>query len=139
MSKRSTLLRVCLVGWALIVLLIAAGWFASWYVSFDRRFTRSKSALEALAAEVMATDPATPLVLPPTVGDFSASNAERLPHGFLFRCDYDNPFDWNGIAYSTEPLTDELVRPDHGSGDDGLNHTTFFRHVEGNWYKAFRN
>jgi hypothetical protein len=65
--------------------------------------------------------------LPPRLGAFETSGLERLPHGFLFFCDYGHPLDANGLAYSTEPLTPQV------NGHD------FFRHIEGNWYTVWRN
>jgi hypothetical protein len=119
---------VAAAGLALLLVVTAAGWYAAWYYSFDSRFARSRPALEAYAAEVMASDPATPIHQPPRhLGAFETGRAERLPHGFLFFCDYGNPFDANGIAYSTEPIANSI------GGRD------FLTHIEGSWYTIWRN
>lgn len=113
---------------AAIVLLVAGGWAVSWYNSFENRFVRSKPALDAYAARAMASDPSQPLpALPPGLGAFQTNNVERLPHGFLFFCDYGHPLDANGLAYSTVPLPAQLGKHD------------FFKHIEGNWYTVLRN
>ena len=95
---------------------------------FETRFRRSRPVLEVYAAQVMATDPASLVPQPPArLGAFDTGHAERLPHGFLFFCDYGHPVDANGLAYSTEPLPDTVTNRDH------------FTRVEGNWYKLWRN
>jgi hypothetical protein len=111
------------VGTVASALLIA---FACYYYSFEARFDRSKAALEAYAASVESGDRSAPISIPRKIGDFTTGDAERLPHGFLFFCDYGNPFDANGIAYSTEPL------PNEEDGND------FFTRIEGNWYQVWR-
>ena len=84
--------------------------------------------LEAYAAQAMSSDSAKPLpALPSRSGSFKASSVERLPHGFLFFCDYGHPLDANGIAYSLEPL------PQVVNGRDT------FTHIDGNWYVIWRN
>ena len=113
----------------LLALLGAAGWFGTSYFSFESGFERAKPALEQYAAEVLASDPSRPLPPPPArLGAFTARGAERLPHGFLFFCDYGNPLDANGLAYSTEPLPSAAA-----GGRD------FYTPIEGNWYRVWRN
>ena len=128
MPLKVTRRRILLSAAALLVLLAAGVWFASWYYSFENRFARSKPALDAYAAQALASDPTKPLpTLPPRLGAFETSNVERLPNGFLFFCDYRHPLDANGMANSTEPL------PENVNGHD------FFKHIEGNWYRVWRN
>src|SRR4051794_12129658 len=75
--------RMVVTGVAVVVVVLAVGWFASWYWSFEARFARSKGALEAYRAEVMANDPGRLMPLPPQrLGAFKTRSAERLPHGF---------------------------------------------------------
>ena len=133
MPLKLTKRRVFLAAVGVLVLLAAGVWFTSWYNTFDRRFARSRHALDAYAALAMATDPSTPLAPPPSLGSFGASDAYRLPHGFIFRSDYGHPFDWNGLAYSTEPLPDQL--PDSRPPFQ----TMFFKPIQGNWYTVWRN
>ncbi len=110
------------------VVLFYAHRFVGGYYSFDARFARSRPALEAYAKQAMATDPSKPLpALPSQLGAFQTGGLERLPHGFLFFCDYGHPLDANGLAYSTEPL------PAERNGRD------FFKPIEGNWYTVWRN
>jgi hypothetical protein len=128
--KRTILRRIVFTALTLCVLLAAAALFnySLWPGPFETRFRRSRPALEAYAAQVMATDPASPVPQPPArLGAFQAGSAERLPHGFLLFCDYGHPLDANGIAYSTEPPP---------SNPDGRDH---FKHIEGNWYTVWRN
>lgn len=120
--------RIVLSAGALLVLLAAGIWVGSWYYSFENRFARSKPALDAFAAQALAADPTKPLpTLPPRLGAFATDSVERLPHGFLFFCDYGHPLDANGLAYSTEPLP------------ENVNEHDFFKPIEGNWYKVWRN
>jgi hypothetical protein len=120
--------RVLITLLAGIVFIVAGGWAVWWYYSFAGRFARSKPALDTYAAQAMATDPSKPLpTLPSRLGDFETGHVERLPHGFLFFCGYGNPFDANGLAYSTEPLPARVNEHDH------------FEHIEGNWYTLWRN
>ena len=108
-----------------VAAMVLAGWFASRYYSFEARFARSRPSLDGYAAQAMASYPQLPR-LPAHLGSFETSRLERLPHGFLFFCDYGHPLDANGLAYSTESLPD--VR----------NHD-YFTHIEGNWYLVLRN
>jgi hypothetical protein len=134
MPLKLTRRRVLIAGLAMLVLLAVAGWFASSYYSFDARFARSRPAIESYAAKAMASDPTKPLPPPPQrLGAFGTGSAERLPHGFLFRSDFGHPFDWNGLAYSTEPLPRQMHDPQPAFG------TMYFKHVEGNWYTVFRD
>jgi hypothetical protein len=127
-SPRLTQRRLSISAVAALVLLVAGVWFGSWYFRFEQRFARSKSALEKYAARVMESDPQKPLPPPPRrLGSFKAGHAERLPHGFLFFCDYGHPLDANGLAYSTEPLPTQA--PDRD----------VFEHIQGNWYTVWRN
>ena len=133
MSLRLTRPRLVLAAIALLVLAAAAGWFAISRYSFDSRFARSRTELDAYAAQVIASDSSTPITPPRRIGSFEAGEALRLPHGFLFRCDFGHPLDWNGLAYSTQSLPAEMedVQPPLEN--------MFFEPVEGNWYKVWRN
>jgi len=141
MRKKLTFRRVLKWGLILFFGFIAAVLFGIWRVPrlqpFEWRFYWSKTALEAYAAKVMASDPSTPIPpVPQRVGDFQAGGAERLPHGFLFICDYGGPFDTSGIAYSTEPLPAEMKNHEIIGTEEGHDD---FEHVEGNWYTVDRN
>jgi len=126
MSSKITRRRIVFAVLGGIVILIMAALAGAWYYSFDARFQRSKTAFEAYATQAMASDPSKPLpILPPRLGDFQTGDVERLPHGFLLFCDYGHFLDANGVAYSTEPPPD--------------NEHDFFTHIEGNWYKIWRN
>jgi hypothetical protein len=128
MPRRLTLRRVLLAALVAVALLVAGGWVALRYHSFEARFERSKPALEAYAAQAMASDPSGPLpTLPPRLGAFQTGNVERLPHGFLFFGDYGHWLDANGLAYSTEPLPHDM------NGRD------YFAHIECTWYRVLRN
>ncbi|HEX4125904.1 MAG TPA: hypothetical protein VHY37_14350 [Tepidisphaeraceae bacterium] len=72
----------------------------------------------------MVTAPTAPILQPPArvLGEFRATGAERLPHGFLFFCDYGNWLDENGLAFSIQPLPREL------------NNRDYFTHIKGDWY-----
>jgi hypothetical protein len=110
----------------IVAIVAGANWYYATHFSFNARFVRSKAALEAYAAQAMASDPAGPLpALPPRLGVFMAFDVERLPHGFLFFCDYGHPMETNGIAYSTAAL------PQSDGGD-------MFKPIEGNWYMVWR-
>ena len=131
MARKRTILRRALFPAAALCVPLAAG---AWFVfsllpaPFDARFRDSKPALEGYAAQVMATDPASPVPQPPArLGAFKTGPAERLPHGFLFFCDYGHPLDANGLAYSAEPLPETFNDHDH------------FTCIEVNWYKVWRN
>jgi hypothetical protein len=117
----------------LLILLAGATWFEAWFNSLEKRFARSKPALEAYAAQVMAAAPAAPVAPPPRLGAFEASDGMRLPHGFLFRSDFGHPLDWNGLAYSTEPLPRQMADPQRAGGE------MFFERIEDNWYTVWRN
>jgi len=123
-----------LCGLNLIVLMaitITAGLaYAYWKYSFEMRFSRSKPALEAFAAQVMASPSESPINLPSHLGEFQTNDAERLPHGFLFFCDYGHWLDDNGIAYSTEPLPNKIAK---------ANGNYFYDHIEGSWYTLWRD
>lgn len=132
MTRRRFILAVL----ALSIAVAPGVWVAARYhYSFHRRFARSRAQLDAYANQVMAADPSAPLTLPPgSLGAFEASDAFRLPHGFAFRCDDDGqPRDWNGLAYSTEPLPAQMPDP----------HPPFkvilFKPMEGNWYRVERD
>jgi hypothetical protein len=114
-----------------LVLLIIGGWFAYPYFSFRERFRRSKPALEAYAARVREAGSAAINAPPRRLGYFDVLKMEPLPHGFVFESDYGNPFDWLGIAYSTEPLPEYEY---NAAGDV----KQIFEPIEGNWYTVFR-
>jgi hypothetical protein len=42
------------------------------------------------------------------LGAFDTNGVERLPHGFVFFCDYGHPLDANGLGYSVEPLRENV-------------------------------
>lgn len=115
---------------ALVFFLVIA-WFAYPYFSFHEMVRRSIPALDAYAARVSAEGPAA-LATPPTkLGYFNVGKIEPLPHGFLFESDYGNPFDWNGLAYSTEPLPGTEY-------DTAGNERQSFQSLGGNWYTVIR-
>ena len=126
--------RIVSAAAVLLIVLAGGAWLASRYFSFERRFARSQPELEAYAANVMmAADPSSPLTPPALLGSFEASDAFRLPQGFAFRSDYGHPLDWNGLAYSTQPLPEQLPDPQPPFS------TMFFKPVRGNWYTVSRN
>ncbi len=102
-----------------------------YFLSFSTQFHHSKPALEAYAAKVMANGPAVLASPPAKLGYFHVLKMEPLPNGFLFQSDYGNPFDWDGIAYSTTPL------PDYDKDARGET-KQIFKPIEGNWYEVFR-
>lgn len=107
---------------------IAAVMFLDWYYSVEQRFARSLTAFEAYAAQVAGLPATSPLPpLPKPFGEFEACDAERLPHGFQFYCDYGHWLDAKGFAYSTQPLPPVV--------DDQYHYTP----LRGNWYKVWRN
>ena len=118
-----------LVATAIVFLLIAGvlAWMAYPYVSANEAFRRSRPELEAYAARVRTEGPAALKSPPRELGYFRVYKIESLPHGFLFASDYGNPFDWTGIAYSTEPLPRE-----ERDAEDELQQS--FLHIDGNWY-----
>jgi hypothetical protein len=128
--KRS-LLRPLIVIPAVLVALGVGAWVAYGYSSFDERFRRSRPALDAYAARVTTEGTAMLAAPPRRLGYFTVLKAEPLPHGFLFQSDYGNPFDWTGIAYSTERLDGFVPGPTAGTG-------TVFTPIDGNWYSVFR-
>ena len=114
-----------------LVLVCVATWFAYPHFSFPEQFRRSKPALNAFAANVTASG-STALARPPSrLGYFKVLKMEPLPHGFLFQSDYGNPFDWLGIAYSTQPL------PEYDKDPAGVVKQVFTP-IEGDWYEVFR-
>jgi hypothetical protein len=124
--------RLVLAAMFVLVLLAGAVGFALWRASLEQRFARSKPALEAYAAQVMAAAPTAPVTPPRRLGAFEASEGMRLPHGFLFRSNFGHPLDWNGLAYSTAPLPREMADPQRGGG------RMFFDRIGGNWYTVWR-
>ena len=116
-----------------VIALVAGGLYgtarhALWYSSDDQRFARSLPAFNAYAVQVSALPAGSPLpAMPKPFGAFDALGAERLPHGFQFFCDYGNPFDANGFAYSSRPLPHTV--------DD----KNFYTPITGGWYKLWRN
>lgn len=133
MSRHVPRRRIVLSAIALLVLLAAGAWFVAGYYSFDRRFARSKAELDAYAAQVMAAGSAAALTPPAMLGSFEASDAFRLPQGFVFRADYGHPLDWNGLAYSIDPLPGQM--PDPHPPFQAM----FFKPIQGNWYMVWRN
>ena len=118
---------------AAVVLLAGIGaWSAVPYVvPFETLFRWSKPSLDAYAAKVMAPG-STALANPPSrLGYFNVIRTETLPHGFLFQHDSCNPFDWCGIAYSTEPLPEQ-------EKDAKGEVKQKFTPLGGNWYDVFR-
>jgi len=114
-----------------VLLFGIAAWYAYPYFSFTERFRRSKPALDAYAAQVGRLGP-TSLAKPPSrIGYFNVLKAEPLPHGFVLQSDYGNPFDWDGLAFSTARL------PKYDDDETG-NVTQIFTPLGGNWYEVFR-
>jgi hypothetical protein len=121
-NRRGTIL-VLIVG--TLSLAALGAWAVYPYFSFTERFRRSKPSLERYATQVNAPGSAALSDPPRRLGYFNVMKTEPLPHGFLFQSDYGNPFDWSGIAYSTQPLP-------HGDGHN------YFIPIEGNWYSVDR-
>jgi hypothetical protein len=127
-AHRSLLAKTAVVS---LLFAVALGWIVYPYLSFDEAFRRSRPALEAYAEQVKKNGPATLQSPPAKLGYFKVNKVEALPHGFLFQSNYGNPFDWDGIAYSTAALP----RFD----DDSAGKTKqVFEHIDGNWYSVFR-
>ena len=123
--------RLLGVGAVAILLLGLAAWQVYPYLSFSERFRRSKPALDAYAKQVAASGNASLKTPPHSLGYFHVLSAEPLPNGFILESDYGNPFDWDGLAYSTVKLPDEDVDPKG-------NVKQVFEPIEGNWYTVFR-
>ena len=136
-AHRLVLIAVLSTLLSTLAVLVAVGWGVSRHISYDSfeaRFARSRPALEAYAPKAMASDPSKPLpALPPRLGEFQPGKVERLPHGFLFFCDYGHTLDANGLAYSTERLPATEPLPANANEHD------FFEHITGNWYTVWRN
>jgi len=80
-------------------------WFAVPYVvPIQTLFRWSRPSLDQYAANVMVPGSTTLAHPPRRLGFFNVLKTEPLSHGFVFQHDSCNPFDWCGIAYSTEPL-----------------------------------
>ncbi|MCE9588908.1 MAG: hypothetical protein K8S99_00105 [Planctomycetes bacterium] len=127
--------RIFIIVAVVALLLIIAGWrvysdISNALLSFEERFRLSRPALDAYPAQVKASGPASLANPPSTISYFNVLKVEPLPHGFLFQSDYGNPFDWGGIAYSTEPLPKYAKTANHGE--------QVFEPIEGNWYTVFR-
>jgi hypothetical protein len=106
-------------------------WIVYPYFSFAEMFRRSKPALESYAAQVMAPGSNALMSPPKRIGYFGVLKVEPLPNGFLFQHDQGNPFDWNGLAYSTNPLP-EVEKDSTGKVKE------IFTPLGGNWYDVFR-
>ncbi len=93
---------------------------------FDLRFALSRPAMEAYVARALAAPEGTPLPAPGEIGFFNfGRDAERLPHGVrLFTYMGANPFDEQGLAWSTTPLPEYPAEPIGAQ-----------KHYLGNWYK----
>jgi len=115
---------------ALLAATAIAAWYSYPYFSFSERFRRSKPALEQWAAQFTATG-STDLNAPCRIGYFKILKVETLPHGFILQHNAGNPFDWNGLAYSTELLPREEKNT---QGEV----RQIFTPLEGNWYDVFR-
>jgi hypothetical protein len=117
---------------ALVVIFVAVAWQADAYLMpLGRRFARSKAALDAYAAQVAAAGPAVLASPPSRIGYFRVLKAEPLPHGFVLQSEFGNPFDWDGLAYSTAPLP----QYDHDAKGEIKQ---VFTPVQGCWYTVFR-
>jgi hypothetical protein len=117
-----------------LVTLILGGvgtWTVYPYFSFAEMFRRSRPALDAYAARVTAPGSAALSSPPKRLGYFNVLKVGALPNGFLFQHDQGNPFDWNGLAYSTTPL------PQVEKGPAGEVKQVFTPRG-GNWYDVFR-
>ena len=121
---------VILVG-TVVILSVAAWQIYSYLLSFDGKFRRSKPALDAYAATVLTVGPSVLASPPSQIGHFRVLSAQPLPHGFVLESDYGNPFDWNGLAYSTVPLQ-QFDKDANGKV------TQVFTVIQGNWYTVFR-
>ena len=128
--RRHRLLFVVLVG-ALLGLCAVAWQAYLYFMPFPARFRRSKPDLDAYAAKVTAAGPSALAGPPSRIGYFNVLKAEPLPHGFILQSDYGNPFDWDGLAYSTVPL------PQYENDAKGEIKQVFTL-VQGNWYTVFR-
>ena len=129
-----------------ILLLLAAGVFllviglvafailrAARSEAFEPRFARSRAALDAFAAIVMAAKDGPFPAVPERIGEFRpGKKIVRLPHGFLIYCDYGHPLDANGIAYSTQPLPESLPAPKEFPESQSR---YYFWLVDGPWYR----
>lgn len=115
-----------------VMILCAVGWQAYLYLlPFPEKFRRSKPALDAYAAKVAAVGPSALAKPPSRIGDFNVLKAEPLPHGFILQSDYGNPFDWDGLAYSTAPLPKYEL-----DAKGGIKQV--FTPMDDNWYTVSR-
>jgi hypothetical protein len=126
MASWVTKRRLCIAA-VVAALVVLTVWCCTWYFSFDQRFARSKVALDAYAQQSMIGSP-----IATQVGAFNVSDPVALPSGFIVRCDYGHPFDWNGLAFSTAPLPGKLVDPQSPKG------TILCHPIGGNWYRVSR-
>jgi hypothetical protein len=116
---------------AICAALLGIAWYVYPYFSYAEMFRRSRPALDAYAAKIMASGTAE-LATPPTrLGYYHVLSVEPLPHGFLFQHDSGNPFDWNGLAYSTQPLP----RYEYDAAGEVRQ---VFTPIDGDWYEVFR-
>jgi hypothetical protein len=137
MPRKRRILRTLI---AIFVAIVFLGGIATWMaypriltytLSSDELFRRSRPALDAYAIQVMAPG-STALTNPPKrLGYFNVISTAPLPHGFVFQHDSCNPFDWCGIAYSTEPLPEE-------DKDAKGKVIQLFRPLGAKWYDVFR-
>lgn len=123
--------RLIVIAAVAVLSLGAAAWLVYPYLSFNEMFRRSKSALDAYARQVAANGKDLLKTPPHSLGYFHILGAEPLTHGFVLQSDYGNPFDWDGLAYSTTKLPNEET-------DSKGNVTQVFEPIKGNWYTVFR-
>ena len=116
---------------AVTFLLTVSGWLLYPYISFDESFRRSKSDLMTYANRVTIEGPRVLAAPPHRLGYFNILRAETLPHGFILQCDYGGPFDWNGLAYSAQPLP---MYENDAAGEL----VQMFTPIGDQWYKVFR-
>ena len=119
------------VGMLFILGGVGAWWVFPEFVDFKTAFRWSKPALDDYAAKVIATGPAMLATPPKRIGYINVLTMEPLPHGFVFQHDKGHPFDWSGLAYSTEPLPSE-------DKDARGKVIQTFTPLGDNWYDVFR-
>ncbi len=128
------LIKIALVVTALTLVCFVVVGFLVWRdfsMPLSVRFNRSRSALDAFAAQVSQAGTITLSHPPSRIGSFNILKAEPMKNGFVLQSDYANPFDWCGLAYSSAPLP----RYDKDAKGDIRQ---VFTPLGGNWYDVFR-
>jgi hypothetical protein len=132
--RRLLLLKVALALAAVVLIGVVAAGILVWRdlsMPLSERFNRSRSALDAYAAQVSQSG-AIALSHPPSrIGSFRILKAEPMTNGFVLQSDFGNPFDWCGLAYSSAPL------PQYDKDAKGKIKQVFMP-LGGNWYEVFR-